>query len=148
MNAFIITIDDNPLIYNESKFHLTLTKEISIKSWWHYIPSVYIVTSEANSEVLANQITFSYPGLKFLIAKLDLTDVNGVLPKGAWDWISNNNNKKVELTRVSNMPAKEQNLNMIEWLHEVTSAAEKAKKTEEEKGMKALADFLKKGINK
>lgn len=59
----------------------------SQNSWWHYIPSTWLVDTDLSAEELYEQLK---PHLKsgdhILVTRLD-SERQGWLPKKAWDWI-------------------------------------------------------------
>ena len=60
----------------------------SQKSWWHYLPSTWLVDSDSNAETLYNQLKpHLRTGDHILITKLDDNERQGWLPKKAWGWI-------------------------------------------------------------
>jgi hypothetical protein len=90
MNYVIVYNNSQPQ-FNINEVHNFITKNLNIIDWWHYLPTVYIVSSKSgiNAKDLADPITQRFPGLIFFISQVNLNDHNGVLPKDAWDWINN-----------------------------------------------------------
>lgn len=80
--------------------HETITKNIGVTDWWHYLPNVYIVISGDTEATLSNRIIARHPGLLFLIIAVDLKHYNGVLDKRAWEWIKKKGNTFVKLRSV------------------------------------------------
>lgn len=88
MNYYQITIN-NLEGFDASLIHETITKRMGSSDWWHYIPSVYIVEAPSTSYYMANQLIKAFPGLNFIIVKIDIEDYNGYLDKRAWEWLEN-----------------------------------------------------------
>lgn len=88
--------------FNSGEIHELITNIPGVTDWWHYLPNVYIVSSESTAESLANRIISRFQGLLFLIVKLDLRDYNGVLSRDAWEWIGKKKGQYVKLKAVSN----------------------------------------------
>jgi len=90
--TYIVTLDKGGLLdtFNYVEFHKQLTTAEGIISWWHYLESTYllIVPDSANSATITQFITSIAPKKHFFVAKIDLRDYNGWLPKEAWDWIN------------------------------------------------------------
>ncbi len=85
MNYLIVY--NNQVFQDSNAFHETVTKQLGIDDWWHYLPNVYIVSTSKSESSLANTIIERHPGLLFLIIGIDPKKYNGVLNKKAWEWI-------------------------------------------------------------
>jgi hypothetical protein len=57
-----------------------------IIAFWNYVPLVYCVKSRATATDLAVKLTPFFPRGTFFIAEINPGNVNGILPKPAWDW--------------------------------------------------------------
>lgn len=99
MSFYQITIN-NLEGFDSKQIHDVVTTKLGIGDWWHYLPSVYIVVSAATSYSLASKIIQAFPGLNFLITKIDINDYNGYLDKRAWEWLAN----KAKLRGVKYVP--------------------------------------------
>lgn len=106
MNNYLIVFNELQMPYSLDAVHNFIITQTGIDNWWHYLPSAYILKTSIGSERISNNISREFPGLLFFIVKLNLTDVNGVLPKAAWDWIADLNSKSINLKEVS-QPGKE-----------------------------------------
>lgn len=93
---------DPPVYYDVASIHSFVTTEMGIGDWWHYIGNIYIVKSAATSFSLANKIITRFPGVNFIIIKVDINDFNGYLRKEAWDWFADQARQKVGYTYVPN----------------------------------------------
>lgn len=93
---YLIAYDYQQLGYSGEQLHETIIN-LPISDWWHYVPGIYIVSSEHTEKTLADGIIVRNPGLIFLIVKIDLSKANGVLNKSAWDWINSKANKLLRL---------------------------------------------------
>jgi len=109
MNNYLIVYNDVTGTLDSKDFHEKITKHLSVTDWWHYIPNGYIVTTPVPSAGITNSFSHWYPGLLFLIIKVDFNDASGVLPKEAFDWIGKKKNpfvkiKQTTLPRISVSP--------------------------------------------
>jgi hypothetical protein len=73
--------------FDSGQIHKLVTSQLGAGDWWHYLPSCYIFASAATSYSLANKIISAFPGLNFIITKIDINDYNGYLDKRAWEWL-------------------------------------------------------------
>jgi len=97
MNNYLIIYNDVTGTLDKKDFHEKITKHLSVTDWWHYIPNGYIVTTPVPSAGITNSFSHWYPGLLFLIIKIDFDDASGVLPKEAFDWIGKKKNPYVKI---------------------------------------------------
>lgn len=86
MNYYQITFN-NFEGFEPNDIHKTITENLGVADWWHYLPSVYIVETASTSYFLSNKIIAAHPGLSFIITKIYLDDWNGYLNKRAWEWL-------------------------------------------------------------
>ncbi|MFN0190232.1 MAG: hypothetical protein ACKVQV_16155 [Bacteroidia bacterium] len=90
--AYMITMDKGGLLdtFDYTKFHKSLTCAKGVISWWHYLQSTYIiiVSEKSNAASVGKFIINNAPKKQFFVAKIDLNDHFGLLPKDAWDWIN------------------------------------------------------------
>lgn len=86
MNYLIVYDITQP--FDLAAIHKTITQRVGVSDWWHYLPNVYIVSSLKTEKQIADIIISNHPGLLFLVIKIDVRGTNGVLNKGAWDWIN------------------------------------------------------------
>lgn len=86
MNIYQITLNHNN-VYYPNLFQDLITKDPNVNAWWNYLPNVFLVRSEKNAQYFADRIISSYPGVNFLVVKIELDEYNGYLPHAAWDWI-------------------------------------------------------------
>lgn len=67
-------------------FHQYLLDSTDIAAYWNYIPLIYMV----KSHLVANQLTqrfVPFLGSRFIISEIVPSNVDGQLPKEAWEWI-------------------------------------------------------------
>ncbi len=57
-----------------------------IIAFWNYVPLVYCVKSRATAAVLTVKLAPFFPSGTFFIAEINRYNINGILPKPAWDW--------------------------------------------------------------
>jgi hypothetical protein len=56
-------------------------------SWWHYLPSTWLIVSGSTPEQVANALkTHLQEGDHLFVGTLQ-SGYNGWLPKDAWDWL-------------------------------------------------------------
>lgn len=97
MNNYLIIYNDVTGTLDKKDFHDKIVNHLSVTDWWHYIPNGYLVTTPVPSAGITNSFSYWYPGLLFLIIKIDFNDASGVLPKEAFDWIGKKKNKFVRI---------------------------------------------------
>lgn len=86
MNYFQITFN-NLEGFDPNLIHAVITIHMGVADWWHYLPSSYIVETASTSKFIADKIIDAFPGLNFIITKIDINDYNGYLDKKAWAWL-------------------------------------------------------------
>jgi hypothetical protein len=57
-----------------------------ILAYWNYLPLVYCVKTDASADQLASKLRSVLPVGYFLVAEIDQANMNGALPREAWDW--------------------------------------------------------------
>lgn len=102
MNLYLIVFN-NLQGFDEGEIHHFIKSLPNTPDWWHYLPSVYIVSTFSSAKGLADRMRDNFKGLSFLIVKLDLNDYNGILPMDAWQWIGKKKNQKIKL-KLSTLP--------------------------------------------
>jgi len=85
---YLITYNHTQTSFSPTNIHNFIINLGVISDWWHYLPNVYIVTTESTEAYIADRIRDAFPGLLFLVIATNLTRHNGVLNKDAWEWIS------------------------------------------------------------
>lgn len=88
MNYYQITFN-NFEGFDPNRIHQFITVQMGLSDWWHFIPSTYIVESASTNYFMASRIIEVFPGLNFIIVKIDINDYNGYLDKRAWEWLEN-----------------------------------------------------------
>lgn len=73
------------------KFHDRLVGHPSIKDWWHYMLSCYILKTDWSPNQLSKHCTKCLRKAScrdtHLVLSVNLERHQGLLPKDAWDWI-------------------------------------------------------------
>ena len=90
--------------WKDEDIHNTVIKINTVTAWWHYIPNTYLLKTTSTSKQIADYLLGKFPGLLFFISKVDLSDVNGVLVKNAWDWIEKEKGIKLKLVNKPVVP--------------------------------------------
>lgn len=86
MNIYQITLNHSQ-VYVPSIFQDLITKDPEVNAWWNYLPNIFLVRTNQPAKYFADKLIASFPGVGFLITKLDMNEYNGYLPQNAWDWI-------------------------------------------------------------
>lgn len=86
MNIYQVTLNHNDVLYPHL-FQDLILKDPNVNAWWNYLPNVFLIRTNQPAKYFADNIIRMYPGVKFLITKIDLNEYNGYLPQKAWDWI-------------------------------------------------------------
>jgi len=101
---YIIIYDNSQIQYDSQEIHRFITKSPQLSDWWHYLPNVYIIVTNMTAQLMADSMISQFPGLRFFISKIDLSDNNGILKKGAWNWINNKTQLKSVKLKASPIP--------------------------------------------
>lgn len=64
-----------------------------IIAFWNYIPLVYCVKSRSSASDLTPKLRAFLPD-SYLLAEINSFNMNGILPKSAWDWFYLNHHEK------------------------------------------------------
>lgn len=83
---YLISVSPEQIFYPDAVRN-TVVNDSTIDAWWNQISNTFIIRTTQNAQYHASRILASYPGLSFLIVKIDLNEYNGYLPQVAWDWI-------------------------------------------------------------
>lgn len=90
MNYYIVTFDRKS-DHAYGPFHDDFVKHTSIRRWWHYIKSCYIVGTDLGAQDISEHFisVAKKHGLPttHLVMKVDLSKRKGMLVKDAWDWL-------------------------------------------------------------
>lgn len=70
-----------------------------IEAWWNHIPLVYVIRSRSSVKALTDKFVKVGNGAKFLLSEINTTNMNGFLPKVAWDWFNERDPAYSELAR-------------------------------------------------
>jgi hypothetical protein len=71
---------------NLAALHQYLFDSSEIIAFWNYVPLVYCVKSRATAAELTIKLTPFFPNGTFFVAEINRSNINGILPKPAWDW--------------------------------------------------------------
>ena len=83
--ALIFDRDDQT---NFKQLHDQLVSLDSVKNWFHYIKSAYILISDkTTANALDKDIRMIFRERNYLIVAINLKDSQGWLPERAWNWI-------------------------------------------------------------
>ena len=87
MNAFSISYDLSKPGRDYSGLHEAIK---SFGGWWHYLDSTWIVITNESPQQIWNQLSNHIDKNDSLLVIEVLDNVQGWLPKDAWDWIHEN----------------------------------------------------------
>jgi hypothetical protein len=91
---FYMVVFDRKPDADYRQFHDTFVGHPSIRKWWHYIKSSYIIGTDMSEDQLTSHYTDSAKkhGLPttHLVMRVVLGESQGMLVKDAWDWITRN----------------------------------------------------------
>jgi hypothetical protein len=79
---------------NINSLHQYLFDSADVVAFWNYIPLVYCIKSHLSSTELASKLKPFFAQDPYLIAEVNVQNLNGVLPKEAWDWFYLNHHEK------------------------------------------------------
>lgn len=94
MDKFFLIAFDNTLVPVQTlQFHQNIKNLFTdgyIKAWWHYLPSVYIIKTSSVESVnnIYNKVFSAIPGQNILVIEVTGQNIQGWLPKAAWDWLN------------------------------------------------------------
>lgn len=83
-NVYIVNFLVNSA--NLHDFEEFLRTSTIVRGYWNYIPLCYCFRCDYDIHNVTKIVGEYFPSGNFMVAKLDPFQVNGVLPKGAWDW--------------------------------------------------------------
>lgn len=66
--------------------HFLTSRTDLFKGYWNHIPLVYFVKSEYDAGTLADYLQNFFPEGMYVIAEVNPSNLNGRLPKDAWNW--------------------------------------------------------------
>ncbi len=85
--VFVVALDGNDPASDVRVFRNAIKDNLDIKSWWNYIPFVYLLASERNSDELSASL-YKRSGIRrFFVMQVNLAESEGLLPDEAWAWI-------------------------------------------------------------
>lgn len=93
---YLISYTPNYL-YSQENIHDFITNHLNGSDWWFYT-NIYLLDTTLTIPQITSSLRGKYPGLMHFIAKVDLRDNGGVLPREAWDWINKKTKQPVRLT--------------------------------------------------
>jgi hypothetical protein len=85
--AYILSFDrDDNLDY--VTIHHKITNLSSVTNWAHYLRSSYVLIANNSVHALQYEITKIMPNKQFLLIEVNLKNLQGWLPKEAWEWFA------------------------------------------------------------
>ena len=85
--VFVVALDGNDPSSDVRVFRNAIKDNPDIKSWWNYIPFVYLLVSERNADDLSVSLYKRSAVRRFLVTQVNLEECQGLLPDEAWAWI-------------------------------------------------------------
>jgi len=70
-----------------------IREEKAILSWWHYIPTAYLLETDESVNSLTDKFIDFFGEEKFFLSEVRLESCNGWLPEKSWQWIHKRSNK-------------------------------------------------------
>lgn len=97
--AYILSFDRNDS-FDYVAFHKKLIELPLVLTWSHYLKSSYVLIAKTNyASRLNNELSPLLKGKGYLLMKADLLNVDGFLPKEAWEWFD----KQIDKMPVNNL---------------------------------------------
>ena len=85
--VFVVALDGNDPSSDVRVFRNAIKDNPDIKSWWNYIPFVYLFVTELNADDLSVSL-YKRSGIRrFFVVQVNLAESEGLLPDEAWAWI-------------------------------------------------------------
>lgn len=56
------------------------------RRWWGNLPLVWVVESDLSASDIRGILTATMSGTSFIVVEIDRSNLDGVLPRFAWDW--------------------------------------------------------------
>jgi hypothetical protein len=84
VRVYIITFGVSGV--NLAALNQYLYDSADIIAFWNYVPLVYCVKSRATATHLSAKLAPFFPNGTYMVAEINRYNLNGVLPKPAWDW--------------------------------------------------------------
>lgn len=91
--SYIIAFDVEDPRADAQRINRFITGSDAIDAWWNYLPLVYVVQSRATAKALSDDLQRIADGAPFFVAEIDTTNMNGWLPRMAWDWFADRDPK-------------------------------------------------------
>ncbi len=90
-NIYLIAVKNDDS-FNVKEFHKFVKEKLypeHVGGWWHYVSGpTYLVKSETLDAKGISEIITQFTGKQsHLVTKIDLEDIEGMLPARAWDWL-------------------------------------------------------------
>lgn len=85
--VFVVALDANDPASDPRLFRKAIKGNPDITSWWNYIPYVYLIASERNSDELSVSLHTKGKIQRFFVMQVNLAESEGLLPEKAWAWV-------------------------------------------------------------
>ena len=82
--VFVVALDANDQASDPRLFRTAIKGNPDIKGWWNYIPFVYLVASERNSDELSVSLYKRGNIQRFFVMQVNPAESEGLLPERAW----------------------------------------------------------------
>ncbi len=92
VRAYMITFGVSDV--NLTALNQYLFDSADIIAFWNYVPLVYCVKSRRLATELALKLRPFFPNGTFMIVEVNPRNMDGLLPKPAWDWFYLNHHDK------------------------------------------------------
>ena len=106
MNNYLLALEPNQSGFDLDKIHNTIVNNSSVTRWWHYLSGTYLLQVKVDADYLSLTLSTAYPGLLYMILKVDISKVNGRLQKSAWESIRDMRGGFIRLKPAQKIPLK------------------------------------------
>lgn len=86
--SYILVFDSTQVASSRLAIHQYIQDSKDFAAYWNYIPLVYMVKSHLTATEISEKIFRVIAGTHFVVAEINSGNINGILPRPAWDWIN------------------------------------------------------------
>jgi len=72
-----------------------LHDSVDIAGYWNYLPLVFCVKSSLSADELSKKLQPFFRSRNYMVAQISSVNMQGSLPRGAWDWFDLERHEKV-----------------------------------------------------
>lgn len=67
-------------------FSQYIVDSADILSYWNHLPLLYVVKTKLGARVLTQKLRPFFDGRSYLVAEIDVKNIDGWMSPGAWEW--------------------------------------------------------------